>query len=331
MQRGARISLEVEEDSPIAQLTEDELALIWGQVDELREDTARSLVALREGPHCNNPACGVGFAPVHTRDGDTVCPACGFVCDSGLPAVGFADGQRGYRAYLGYKPLFHLNERIANLNCTDPRLPGDLYALVKDVHSRWGYPADASLWHEHIGKILGSVGVPGRLAEKYQGKRYKCEPLTDMRKKFHERWITLRYQLTGGERPPPLTSAVVVGMQQRLVAFLIPWQKLRHTESCKGGQRCHKRHGCRFKLPDCSMLMYLFMYDIGGEELADTYKAYLFYDGRRPVDTCNDHLLRLIATCFRWNGWVCFYDDGGDEWCLEAHRGRHWTKNLNNK
>lgn len=306
-------------------LDEDELELIWRQAEELRDETRGHFLDLHSGAgNCPNPACGCYLHTVATRDGDTVCSICGWVCTSGNVALSFSDGQRAHRAYWGYNPLFHLNERIANLNCTDPHLPDDLFGLVRVEHACGDYPADAALWYGHVGQILRSIIVPHYISEKYRGKRYTCSPLTDMCKKFHERWITLRYRLTGF-RPKPLESPIVRGMQQRLVAFIAPWNKLRHSKHCKGGQKCHKRWGCRFKLPDCALLLWLFMHDIGGRELAEVYQPFLFYDGTPPTEKASEHMLRLIATCFRWNGWQAAYDDGSSKWLLEEYKDREWA------
>jgi hypothetical protein len=166
--------------------------------------------------------------------------------------------------------------------------------------------------------------VPFYLSEKYRGKRYTCSPLTDMCKKFHERWITLRYRLTG-LRPPALESHVVRGVQDRLITFKAPWNKLRHNPLCRGGMKCHKRHGCRFKLPDCALLIWLFMWDIGGKKLADVYEPYLFYGGKAPTETTGEAMLMLIATCFRWNGMQAAYDDGRPKWVLPEFREREWA------
>lgn len=311
-------------------LDSDELALIWRQAEELREETVAAFVAFHgdtPSPErlCPNDACRSALAPVGTRDGDLVCGVCGWVCDSGLCAVTYDDSQRTHRTYYGYNAVFHLNERVANLNCTDPRLPDDLFALVAEVHARWGFAADGSLWHSHIGKILGLVEVPHRLQEKYRGKRYTCAPLTDMRKKFHERWITLRYRLTG-DRPPPLSYSLIKGMRDRLVAFLVPWGYLRHGPDCDGGMKCHKRASCRFKLPDNAFLMWLFLADQGGEKVAEPYVPYLFYQGQQPLETCSDHMLRLIATAFRWNGTRAIYDDGDPKWILPQYKDRSWAQ-----
>jgi hypothetical protein len=306
-------------------LDADELALIWRQAEELRDETVADFVALHDSRLCPNRECGSALAPVGTRDGDLVCGVCGWVCDSAVPAVGFDDTQRAHRAYYGYNAVFHLNERVANLNCTDPRLPDDLFALVKEVHARYGFPTDGTLWHGNIGQILGLVEVPFRLQEKYRGKRYTCAPLTDMKKKFHERWITLRYRLTG-ERPPVLPYSLIKGMRDRLVAFLVPWRRLRHAPDCDGGVRCHKRFPCRFKLPDNAFLMWLFMCDIVGEDGAEPYVPYLFYQGQKPLSSCNDYMLKLIATAFRWNGTRAIYDDGDPKWILPHYRDRPWAQ-----
>jgi hypothetical protein len=146
-----------------------------------------------------------------------------------------------------------------------------------------------------------------------------------MRKKFHERWITIRYRLTD-QRPPPLTAAQIRGMQQRLAVFLVPWHKLRHTVECKGGIKCHKRHNCRFKLPDNAFLMWLFLCDIGGTEMADPYVPYLFYNKQKPLSAINEHMKQLVATVFRWNGTRAIYDDGDKRWVLPHLRDREWAQ-----
>lgn len=310
-------------------LNDEDWQRIWEEAGELRGPTkgSREPVDLRAyGSTCANPACGCLLHPVQTRDGDSVCFACGWVLDSGLAAFTFDDVGRTHRTYFGYNPLFHLNERIANLNCSDPHLPDDLFALVNVAHSCGDFPTDGSLWHGHIGKILRSIIVPPELQEKYRGRRYTCSALTDMCRKFHERWITLRFRLTG-IRPPRLDPHVIKGLQQRLIGFISPWNKLRHTGECKGGLRCHKRYKCRFKLPDCALLIWLFLTDYDPTaKLAELYAPFLFYNGKSPMETTSERMLQLIACCFRWNRQVASYDTGDDRWILPEHRGREWTR-----
>lgn len=285
-----------------------DLDSLWqdASFDECVLEAAGVVVRLgaMDAGRCHNPACDRCLAPVTTRDGDAVCPGCGFVVDCALPASTFADFSRVSCIYAGYKPLFHLNERIANLDCNDPHVPDDLFALVRDAHAAGGYPTDGTLWYGHIREILRSVTVPPHLQEKYRGRRYTCSPLTDMACKFAERWITLRYRLTG-VRPPALPSHAILGMQARLIGFMGAWRVLRHTAECDGAGRCHWRCGCRYKLPSLNLLMSLFLYDIGGEKLSNHYDPYLFYNTNAPSAPA---LLQLVAQCFKYNGWTARFD-----------------------
>lgn len=305
-------------------LSEEEFALIWAQADEFRDESAENLLQLRQeyDRACANPDCGGLLAPVITRDGDLACPHCGWVTASADPLPGHTDFARCRRTYCGYNPIFHLNERIANLCCTDPVIPRDLLELVWLAHSKGNYPRDATLWYSDISRILGSVIVPPDLSEKYRGKRYTKSPLTDMKKKFAERWITIRYGITG-ERPPPLPGDVIRSLQMRMACLLPAWKALRHAEDCDGMLKCHQRCGCRYKLPNAGLLISLFLYDIGGLELAQPYDKYLFYDADQIKPK---NMTVLVACCFRFNGMVARYDDGTDTWVAPHLRGRPWTE-----
>jgi len=299
--------------------------IIWKEADQSRGERKVQETVNESFDCCPNPDCDSIYAPIITRDGDLVCRFCGWLVGSGLLVSSHSDGQRTFVSYFGYNPLFHLNERIANLSCTDPRIPDDLFELVKEEHARGHYPSDSTLWYEDIGEILKTVVVPAALAEKYRGKRYKYSALTDMKKKFHERWITIRYRLTG-HRPPPLDVPTIRLIQERLLAFLAAWRCLRHSAECRGGAGCHKKWGCRFKLPDNSFLIWVFMYDIGGKELAQVYEKYLFYDSKEPLSHCSMKMRQLIATAYRWNGKNAHFDEKNNLYCLEAYKERAWTQ-----
>lgn len=178
---------------------------------------------------------------------------------------------------MGYKHIFHFNERIANLNCQDPAIPDDLFRLVKNAHrNRLRRRDPPRVWYGYVREILRAVRVPPDLQEKYRGRRYKKLPLTNMEKKFSERWITIRYRLTG-RRPVPLEPRDIRALQLLFLGLLAPFNYIRHEDGCKKNGKCHKTHGCAYKLPPYNFIIKELMFVWKGRAYRDRYARYLLH------------------------------------------------------
>lgn len=284
-------------------LEDDELQLIWNQADQFRDETLGVIMATKSS--CC-PVCFSNVAPVvSTRDGDSVCSACGIVVDHGRIDVVFDDFKRSSCNYVGYKHIFHFNERVANLACDDPRIPDDLFALVEVAYrDRCSTGGSEQLWYESVREVLRSVKVPDPLQEKYRGKRYKKLPMTDMEQKFSERWLTIRYRLTGS-RPPSITCSARRGIQLLFLGILAPFNYIRHRDECDKRHKCHKKFGCAYKLPPYNFIMKELFFVFGGKELLDIYAPFLLHT-TSPVSLAK--IKAIWDQIAHYNNWKTSYE-----------------------
>lgn len=294
----------------IRELEEDEVRLVLRQAKEYRNETLGAIRARKRDPlACKY--CYTHLDPVvSTPEGDYVCTGCGLVVNSLYIAEGFEDFRRTRCTYPGYKHIFHFNERVANLACDDPRIPMDIFQLILQAHwldsERRGR---SDVWYDDIRRILRSVEVPYEIQEKYRGKRYKCLPLTNLDQKFSERWLTIRFRLTG-ERPPRLDPTVRRGIQLLFLGILPPFSYLRHKDGCKKERKCHKTFGCAYKLPPYNFIIKELLYVHGGRELYDTYAKYLLHTSS-PASVAKIRA-QWDGIC-RANQWVASYWENADE------------------
>jgi hypothetical protein len=260
------------------ELEEDEVRLVLNQAKQFRDQTLASVLARRRDPlSCRY--CYTYRDPVVTTDaGDSVCTGCGLVLSSFCPAEGFEDYRRSHCTYPGYKHVFHFNERVANLACDDPRIPLDVFTLIHDAHGRdvAKRGGERSRWYDDVRRILRSVEVPYDIQEKYRGKRYKKLPLTDLDQKFSERWLTIRFRLTG-DRPPLVDGKTRRGIQLLFLGILPPFSSLRHKAECDRSSKCHKKFGCAYKLPPYNFIIKELLYVLGGRELLNQFGRYLLH------------------------------------------------------
>lgn len=273
----------VNDDTALAELLErelqaDEIRLVLNQAKRYRDQTLASIRARRSDPLTCRTCYTYRDPVVQTPEGDSVCTGCGVVlADHGI-LEGFEDYKRSHCTYPGYKHVFHFNERVANLACDDPRIPLDVFTLIHEAYwrDREKRGGERSLWYDDVRRILRSVEVPYDISEKYRGKRYKKLPLTDLDQKFSERWLTIRFRLTG-ERPPEIDGRVRRGIQLLFLGILPPFSHLRHKEECRRESKCHKKHGCAYKLPPYNFIIKELLYVHGGRELLNRYARYLLH------------------------------------------------------
>jgi hypothetical protein len=295
------------------ELEEDEIRLVLNQAKRYRDQTLASIRAIKRDPY----TCGLCYTyrdpVVQTAEGDTVCTGCGTVLADHGVVDSFKDRERARRgiSYPGYKHVFHFNERVANLACDDPRIELDVFALIHEAYwlDREKRGGDGALWYDDVRRVLRSVTVPHDIAEKYRGKRYKKLPLTDLDQKFSERWLTIRYRLTG-DRPPEIDERVRRGIQLLFLGILPPFSHLRHKPECRREHKCHKRHGCAYKLPPYNFIIKELLYVHGGRELLNKYAPYLLH----TTSAASLHKIRsqwnLVCEA---NRWVASYHPNADE------------------
>jgi hypothetical protein len=249
---------------------------------------------------------------VRTLEDDAVCSLCGLVVDSGVcdyaaPAPkGQPRAKASYhlaaakRLYGTYAAIFHFNERLAQLCLAEPAIPQELWCLI-EVEFDFGdfertYPDAKALTKQDISKICGIIRVPDKLQEKYRSKKFKQQPLSNM-KRFAEKWLTIRKRL-GGEAPPPLHPNDINAMQRDFLALLRPFNIFRHNPGCSGGNKCHKGPTkCRHNLPNYNYIIFQLLRRRGK---AEVYRKFL---PQLRTTTKIKNLDSLCKQIWDWLGW----------------------------
>lgn len=249
---------------------------------------------------------------IRTPEDNAVCTKCGLVVDAGLcdysaeVPEGFARPKAEYllgatkRVWGTYRAIFHLNERLAQLCLAEPTIPAELWELI-EMEFDFGdfertYPKAPELTKADIAKICGSITVPDDLQEKFRSKKFKQNPLKNM-KRYTEKWLTIRKKL-GAERPPPLHPNDVLALQTDFVALLKPFNIYRHTDQCKGGPKCHLSSSkCRHNLPNYNYLMLQLLRRRGKAAIYKKYLPQLRTGGKVK------NLDNLCAKMWNWLNW----------------------------
>lgn len=293
------------------ELEADEYRLVMRQAKEYREETLASIRIRKRDPFAC-PYCYTFRAPVvSTREGDSVCTGCGLVLDNMRDDSGPDQRHRVSSRYVypGYQHVFHFNERVANLACDDPAIPDDVFTLIEEAHWVECESRDIDdVWYDDVRRLLRPIEVPYEISEKYRGKRYKKLPLTDLDQKFSERWLTIRYRLTGN-RPPEIDVRVRRALQLLFLGILPPFRRIRHKDGCDRRNKCHKHFGCSYKLPPYNFIIKELLFVHGGRELMDAYSRYLLH-------TTSSESLRKIRGM--WDGichanrWIASYHDDAE-------------------
>jgi len=216
---------------------------------------------------------------VETRDGDQVCESCGNVAgrsDEGFNTcidsidfnrcgdVNFSKikliqvwGPKKYRKQENpkgwtYKALFHGAERIAQLDCSDPEIPATVMASIRAVY-RQNYKPGQYIGRKEVGDILEHVSWPEDQLKNKKGK----ERTKSVRKVYLERWIRIRYELTG-LRPEPVPEEFKEAFKQLFCAVVRGWCIVRHGLNCpaRRSSMCYapRQNGCRHNLPNYNFI-----------------------------------------------------------------------------
>lgn len=160
-----------------------------------------------------------------------VCHSCGLVFSSGI----FPDHCPFYkRKSPPYVHLFHWNERCTQFCMDEPAIPDIVYELIEEefskiVYNNFGYyksytrkyPSPFDLTQKQIRNLLGSIVVPEGLAETIdeleaekqeelnEGKKRRklpkirraVKPITNLKTKYAEKWLSIKMRLCDGVSP----------------------------------------------------------------------------------------------------------------------------------
>ncbi len=133
--------------------------------------------------HAPCPLChAVDASAVDDKDGSLVCTECGCVidsqyewCENSRKALTHGKDRRGdqqQRSYIPYNRLYHFNERLAQRNAVEPRVPR---RVINTLSSHYGkLEIDTS--------VLDGAGICGELRQRGW-------------KRFCERWYVLKHPM----------------------------------------------------------------------------------------------------------------------------------------
>lgn len=213
---------------------------------------------------------------VVTRDGDEVCTVCGEVKKDRLQQLENLYNNRPrpntlQAARAVYQAAFHLHERIAQLCLKDPPIPKEYWIYIETAWNtcrRGAYSEQFT--RSEVGRLLRSI--TGDLIE-------DVEPGLFIYRKFHERWISIRFILSGGRlRPPKISAKVLWDIEIRFMTVLHHWNTVRHSEECdklhgkhKVRTDCHQSLGCRHNLPNYNFMLRQFLLDIAYRRPCEKY------------------------------------------------------------
>lgn len=187
----------------------------WTDFDSLLS-LVRDDVQKYESQRPTCPTCQRGSV-TSTRDGCVVCVCCGTVLDSRvLEQVRTKFWETCTRKSSDYRPVFHWHERLAQLNCLDPDLPMEVEDAIDAVWQEKRQFFSEQLTQFEVKSLLDLVTV-------WLKDNRNIE--IDVRKKYQERWIRIRFELTG-QRPPPLTVDVITYLEHQFLTVVSVFQRL---------------------------------------------------------------------------------------------------------
>lgn len=114
-----------------------------------------------------------------------------------------------------------------------------------------------------ITKILRAVRVPRQLQEKYRSQKFRKLPLKDLNR-YNEKWRTIQSTLTGKKLATP-SYPVLSKMRAGFLRLQPVFERVRHTDKCKGGFKCHKQYGCRHNFINYNYVIVQLLKEVGGE------------------------------------------------------------------
>lgn len=199
------------------------------------------------------PECGCTDLQDVLPEDETVCTNCGLVVFDqafmerrGPPKEstleywkGVLDAAKAEAKALPkgctYQAIFHYNERLAQLDCTDPDIPKPLMDAIRKLHlERASGPGGREYLRQPFTRefiereILAHVSWPKDLLINKKRNLRRKTPLQT----FSERWIRIRYELTG-LRPRPMTIEFRKAMQELFKDIANSWPEVRHDPHCR--------------------------------------------------------------------------------------------------
>src|SRR5574338_597957 len=250
--------------------------------------------------------CGNRTDFIETREDDLICTHCGVAVERGggnfLRTIDGIDFDRcadvhhnankliavvgpekyakmDYPKGWTYKAIFHGAERIAQLDCCDPEIPASILALIRREYTKhW---KGKYIGKKEVGEILENLSWP---ADQKRAKNGKVR-VKSVKKVFLERWIKIRFLLTG-ERPPEMPQDFKWTLKEKFENVVRTWQRIRHGNECparwSSDRTCvsPRQNGCRHNLPNYNWMFQQLIEDIIHEDpihygFADAYLDYV--------------------------------------------------------
>ena len=199
-----------------------------------------------------------------------------------------------------YKPIFHFHERLSQWVMQEPAIHEEVLQLFWDEYIFGEYRRGSNFNKETTTKIIGNIsknmtisqyerlvrlhhnniyqeggeGIGWGLHIKRKDdekdddylKRIQSGVKRYLSKKYLEKWVSIRWKLTGYGPGDPLnyekykkskaySKSCELGRLTRLLEVMFkgiqkPFQEIRHTKECdRKTPDCHKKFGCRHNLP----------------------------------------------------------------------------------
>jgi hypothetical protein len=187
----------------------------------------------------------------------------------------------------------------------EPPIAEDLWGLICDeyVFGANDYPAGPALTKEHVKALCRSIAVPEEFQEKFRSRKFKQNPLTDM-KRYVEKWISIRARL-GGDKPEPLMDHMIYMLRIKFLALDRIWEQYRHRPGCDAGLRavkkCHKSPSrCRKNFPNYNYIILTLMHHLH----AGVARDYLPYLPQIKTRAKLSALDAVVQDMFKHYGWA---------------------------
>lgn len=243
--------------------------------------------------------CSHDVSHVITRDGDIVCRCCACVlCHHRMVFHPEFRKRRGHGKSnkmvvfptpitTPYKSIFHFNERISQWTMQEPIIKDEVWDLIYTEYIFGPYPRTATFHKNDLARIIGSIAQKSgptewkvlglSVGEPTNVERMQKRCRRRLSAKYLEKWISIRYTLTGyGPGDPFLYDTYpghiayrLAGPCPELIRFIKrlflhveqPFEYYRHTPECRRpGRYCHKLYKCRHNLPHYNTMVRYFLY-----------------------------------------------------------------------
>lgn len=246
-------------------MNEEEVELAWRDFEKLTNE--------KEDDNVVGDCCRYCFGYnllVDQERGQLVCSDCA-ACQPDYWSDTVRDNKsqilcsfKASRMSAAYDSLFHFNERLRQLNKTDPFPPACYWKVIKASwisHTRSGL-----LKH---GQRLSKTDVASILQVASEiSPTNSCKDPHRIKQLYMERWVSIAWKLTH-RGPPNLSTLFMTELTTMFLLVSYNWEKVRHGKGCTNRpiftsdqdkkEKCKRQFGCRHNLPNFNWMMNQFV------------------------------------------------------------------------